>query len=101
MLKHQKQRFKPNKKYYLVHNDDVFAPLPDKLELVHIKTNEFGHKLYAFQPTPRFLRLSDTYDAIRNTHDPNNIAQFIHTNPFYPEALYDFAEFLRLQGDAK
>lgn len=83
----QRQRFKPKKKYYLVHNDDVFAPLPDKLILQQIKTNEFGHKVYAFQPTPRFTKLAETYEGIRNTHDPNNVSQFVQTNPFYPEVI--------------
>lgn len=101
MMKQRRNLFKPKKKYYLVHNEDVYAPLPDKLILEHIKTNQYGHNVYAFKTSPIILKLSETYEGIRNTHDPQNLNQFIQANPFYPEALYDFAEYLRLGGQAK
>lgn len=79
----------------------MYAPLPDKLDLELIKVNEFGHRIFAFKPTAKFLALQETYKTIKNTHDPNNMFQFSQVNPFYPEAFYDTGEFLRLQGDMK
>lgn len=95
------KKYKPKKNFYLVYNEEVFAPLPDKLDLELTKVNEFGHKIFAYKPTTKFLTLMEMYKDIKNTHDPNNMFQFSQMHPFYPEAFYDVGEFLRLQGDMK
>lgn len=71
----------------------MFAPLPDKLSLEFIKVNKYGHKIYAFKPTQKFLHLQEAYVSIKNTHDPNVMFQFNQINPFYPESFYDIGEF--------
>ena len=100
-LKQQQRKNKPNKNFNLVHNDDVFTKLPDKLDCEFIKVNEYGHRVFAFKPNQKFMNLSETYEQVRNTHDPNNMSQFAQMNPHYPEAIYDLGELLRLQGDMK
>jgi len=101
ILKAQKKKHKPAKNYHLVHNEDVFAPLPDKLELEFVRTTPFGHREFAFKPTQQFTNLTETYKFVKDSGDPNNLAQFVQTHPFYPEALYDFGDFMRLQNNNK
>ena len=100
-MKMQQDQNRKFKKYYLFHGNDVVGQLPDRLSCEFLRVNEQGQKLFAFKPTPRFNSISETFDVIRNTHDPNELIQFVHTNPYYPEALYDLAEFFRLKGNYK
>ena len=84
-MKHLRRMNRPKKRYLLVHNEDVFTTLPDRLILEQIRTNQLGQKVFAFKPTPKFLKLSELYEGVRNTHNPDNVSQFIQHNPFYPE----------------
>jgi hypothetical protein len=89
------------KKYHLYHGKDVLGQLPDRLACEFLRVNELSHKVFVFKPTPKFNTIAETFDVIRNTHDPNELIDFVHTNPFYPEALYDLGEFFRLKGNYK
>ena len=100
LLKQQLKKNKPNKKYVLAHNEDVIQKLPDKLDLKLIRTSPTC-RVFGFEPTPKIASLHETYETMRNTMDPNAIQEFLMVNPYYPEALYDMAEFFRLQGNYK
>ncbi len=60
-----------------------------------------NYKFFTFKPTKALLNHQESYASIKNTHDPNLISEFLHTNPYFPLALYDLGEYLRLQGNFK
>lgn len=100
LLKQHLKQNKPNKKYVLAHNEDVIQKLPDKLDLRLIRTNP-RFKVFGFDPKAKISALRDAYETVRNTMDPNAIQDFLMINPYFPEALYDMAEFFRLKGNYK
>lgn len=99
MKQHLKQN-KPNKKYILATNEDVIQKLPDKLDLKLLRTTP-QYKIFGFEATSKIASLQESYETIRNTMDPNAIQDFLMINPYYPEALYNMAEFFRLKGNYK
>ena len=38
---------------------------------------------------------------MKNTHDPNNIFDFLNQNPFHIDCLFDVGDYFRLKGDFK
>lgn len=99
LRQHLKQN-KPNKKYILAQNEDVIQKLPDKLDLKLLRRSP-RFSIFGLEPTARLTTLRETYETVRNTMDPNAIQDFLMLNPYYPEALYDMAEFFRLKGNYK
>lgn len=100
-MKMLQNKFKKYKQYNLCHGKDILEHLPDKLLCDFIRVNELGQKVFAFKPGPRFETIKEAYETIRNTYDPNELIDFVHINPFYPEAVYDLGEFFRLKGNYK
>lgn len=100
LMKQALKQNKPNKKYVLAHNEDVIQKLPDKLELKLLRTSP-QFRVFGFEPTPKLAALHETYETVRDTADPNAIQDFLMSNAYYPEALYDMAEFFRLKGNYK
>ena len=94
-------KYKKYRQYNLCHGKDILEHLPDKLLCEFIRVNELGQKVFAFKPSQRFEAMKETYETIRNTYDPNELIDFVHINPFYPEAVYDLGEFFRLKGNYK
>ena len=100
-LRMLQNKFKKQKQNYLIQSTEFPGALPDHLDCEFIKVNELGQRVFAFKPTQKFQNLYDMYEVIKNTHDPNELIDFCHVNPFYPQALYDLSEFFRLKGNYK
>lgn len=100
MIRAQMAQHKSKRRYYLTSNEDVVQRLNDKLELAPV-TATADYTIYTFVPGSKLRSLQETYDAVRDTHDPNAILDFLQTNPYYPEALYDIGEYFRLKGNIK
>jgi nitrogen regulatory protein PII len=96
------KKFRPKRKYYLIYNDDVKLKLNDKLSMKEMR-NDLGHKckFFIFFAKGKLASLAETYKQVKNTNDIGSTMDFLHTNPYYPEALYDLGEYQRLQGNFK
>jgi tetratricopeptide (TPR) repeat protein len=96
------KKFKPKKKYFMVYNEDVKFKLNDKLSMKEVR-NDLGHKckFFVFHATGKIASLAETYKQVKNTMDIGSTMDFLQTNPYYPEALYDLGEYQRLQGNFK
>lgn len=96
------KKFKPRRKYFLVHNEDVKIKLNDKLDMEVIRTdNNNKFKFYAFKSDGKLSSLQETYKQVKNTYDINSTIDFLYSNPYFPEALYDLGEYLRLKSNYK
>ena len=102
MHQHQMKRLRPKKKYYLVANEDVKIKLNDRLQLTEDR-HEPGLALtfYKFEAAGKLKRLGELYSELKNTHDISTTFDFLNTNPYFPEALYDIGEYYRLKGNFK
>jgi hypothetical protein len=89
------------KSFVLVHNEAGFFTNPDRFTMEVVSTNQYKMRVFVLQPTSRYASLQEAYESLKETHDPQNIFDFLHTNPYHIDALYDMAEFFRLRGDFK
>lgn len=98
----QMKKFRPKKKYFLVHNEDVKIKLSHRLSMRQTR-NDPGHKckFFAFDAAGKLAALAETYREVKNTHDIGSTMDFLHSHPYFPEALYDLGEYQRLQGNFK
>lgn len=96
------KKFKPKRKYYMVYNEDVKFKLNDKLSMKE-RRNDLGLKckFFTFEAEGKLASLAETYRQVKNTMDIGSTMDFLQTNPYYPEALYDLGEYQRLQGNFK
>lgn len=94
------KKFRPKRKYYLVHNDDVKLKLSHRLSMRETRRDP-GHKckFFVFDAAGKLANLAETYQQVKNTHDIGSTMDFLHSNPYFPEALYDLGEYQRLQGN--
>lgn len=94
------KKLRPKRKYFLVQNDDVKLKLSHRLNMNETRRDP-GHKckFFIFDAAGKLGALAETYQQVKNTHDIGSTMDFLHSNPYFPEALYDLAEYQRLQGN--
>lgn len=96
------KKFRPKKKYYLVYNNDIKIKLKDKLSMKETRRDiTQKSKYFIFHATGKLGNLAETYKQVKNTMDINSTVDFLHSNPYFPEALYDLGEYQRLKGNFK
>ena len=89
------------KNYKLVYTDTTHMFNPERFSCEMIGHNSHKMRIFALKPTKKYQDLQEAYESLKNTYDPNNIAEFVRQNPYHTDALYDVAELLRMQGDYK
>lgn len=99
MLKNR--QYKAHKTYYLSYGYKPIGTIPEKFSCEKVGVDEFGNSIFAFMPSKKYMNLQETYEGLKNTHDPNNIFDFLNQNPFHIDCLYDVGDYFRLKGDFK
>lgn len=96
------KKFKPKKRFYFVHNEDVKIKLNDKLSMKVLRNDPANKaRFFVFEASGKLASLVETYRQVKNTMDINSTGDFLQSNPYFPGALYDLGEYYRLQGNYK
>lgn len=103
ILKHMKndRNARNFKNYKLVYTDTAHMFNPERFSCELVGHNKYKMKVYALEPTKKYAELQEAFDNLRNTGDPDHLAEFVRMNPFHTDAMFSIAELLRLQGDYK
>jgi len=103
MIKHMKndRNARNFKNYRLVYADTAHMFNPERFSCEMIGHTTQKMKVYALEPTKRYKELQEAFENLRNTGDPDHLAEFARANPFHVDAMFSIAELLRLQGDYK